>query len=95
MKRLILPLLLLMLLAPAAHGEVYTYDETEPVMNGVELRRIRRFFGDSWLNVVCVKADLSAEHVGLDLLKNGADKLTTIDGLVKTREHSGFPSYLP
>ncbi len=86
MKRFILPLLLLLLLAPAAHGEVYTYDETEPIMNGVELRRLRRFYGDSWLNVVCVRADLGAEHVGLDLLKNGADKLTSIDGFTKTRE---------
>ncbi|MCH5188163.1 MAG: phosphodiester glycosidase family protein [Oscillospiraceae bacterium] len=85
MKKILLAFIfILALAAPAAYGAVYTYDETEPVTKGVELRRIRRFYGDSWLNILCVKADLKEEHVKLGLLKGSQiDSLSTVGDMVQ------------
>lgn len=87
MKKFITALLCLMtIFTPAALGEIYTYDETETIMTGVQLRHIRRFYGDRWLNINCVTADLSNPRVKLDLLKNeNADALMTIDGFAGTQ----------
>ncbi len=84
MKKFIISLItLLLIVAPAAFGEIYGYDETEDIMNGVQLRHIRRFYGDGWLNINAVVADLKEPNVKLELLKGqNVDSLTSMDGLV-------------
>lgn len=71
----------------AAQAEIYTYDETEDIMNGVTLRHIQRFDGDGWLNINAVIADLSEPHVRLDLLKGAnIDSLTSMAGLTSSQD---------
>ncbi len=84
MKRFILLLLIgILCVAPAAYAEIYTYDETEDIMNGVLLRHIRRYDADGWLNINAVTADLKEPNVKLELLKGAnADSLTSMSGLV-------------
>lgn len=88
MKKIILAVILVFTFSvPAAYGEIYTYDETEIIANGVELRSIKRFYGSSWLNITCVTADLKEPNVKLDLLKGGnSDSLMTIDAFTKTQD---------
>ena len=88
MKKFIISLIAAVLcLTPAAMGAIYSYDETESIMNGVQLRHIRRFEGDNWLNINAVTADLSEPHVKLELLKGtNSDSLTSMAGLTGSRE---------
>ncbi len=77
----------LILFVPTAYGAIYTYDVTTPVTDGVTLRQIKKFFGDSWLNVTVVRADLTDPHISLSLLKGaGADSLTSMAALTDGRE---------
>ena len=84
MKRFILLFLIgILCIAPAAYAEIYTYDETEDIMNGVLLRHIRRYDADGWLNINAVIADLKEPNVKLELLKGAdADSLTSMSDLV-------------
>lgn len=84
MKKFILLLLIgILCISPAAYAEIYTYDETEDIMNGVLLRHIRRYDAGGWLNINAVIADLKEPNVKLELLKGAdADSLTSMSGLV-------------
>ncbi len=88
-KKIILALILILTFSvPTAYGEIYTYDKTEIISNGVELRRIKRFYGNYWLNITCVCADLEQPNVKLDLLKGGdCDKLLTVEDFTRTQDN--------
>lgn len=88
-KKIALTLAIALCTAFAAMGaEIYTYDESQSLTKGVTLRQIRRFYGDKWLNINCISADLTNPNLKLDLLKGeSADSLATLDSLVQTEEN--------
>lgn len=89
MKKLTILLTVFILsLAPTAFGAIYTYNETEDIMNGVQLRHIRRYDAYGWLNINAVSADLKAPNIKLELLKGvNTDSLTSMAGLVSGSEN--------
>ncbi|MDP4133753.1 MAG: phosphodiester glycosidase family protein [Bacillota bacterium] len=74
---------------PVLAEEIYKYEETTPIVSGVTLTRVQKFYSDHNLSYSYITADLSKDYLGLTLLKSkaGADKLDTVSNLAKTEDN--------
>ena len=65
---------------------IYSYKTQTPMTGGVTLYNVKKFYSDYNLNINCVEADLTNEHLSLKLLKNagGCDKVDYVSNLAKS-----------
>lgn len=75
--------------ARASAAEIYTYKNTQELYSGVTKTTIQKIYTDRNILINCVEADLSREHLGLDILKStaGVDKLDTVENLANTQDN--------
>ena len=86
MKKILFVLILSLVTAfTASAAPLYEETEERILTDGVNLKTIRRFYGDYALNINCVTADLKNKYLGFELLKHdgGSDKVQTVMNLAK------------